>query len=85
MIFKICQTCKGDGFYRIAKKDAYPELNIAPARLIRRPGPSSGDALLDYYDSIVAYEYDCMRCRGAGEIRWSRGKSLMPTTSQTAS
>jgi hypothetical protein len=74
----VCPTCKGDGFYRIAKADAHPWLNVATAKVICRPVQPSGDTLLDYYRSITAYEYNCLRCRGTGELAWTRGRSLIP-------
>lgn len=79
MLMKVCPTCKGDGFWRVRKEDAYPEMNVAGARLIRKPmAASQHGSLHDYYVSITGYEFDCRTCQKTGEIQWNRGKSLTP-------
>jgi hypothetical protein len=77
MLLKACPTCKGDGFYRVPKGHVHPLTNIYGARPIRSE-VSGGCSLADYARSIIGYEFDCYSCGGLGEIRWTRGRSLVP-------
>lgn len=78
MLMKQCANCRGDGFFRLAKSDVHPQMNVANARTIWKQTGRYPATLAEYHDNIAAYEFDCLRCQKTGEIVWRRGKSLTP-------
>ena len=83
MLMKVCKECRGAGFRRFKREELHPWQNVASARPIRKPMEPNGDALLAYYQSIVGWEFNCHRCRGQGELQWTRGMSLAPICGST--
>ena len=81
MLISVCKTCKGDGFWRQKAERVHPMQNAAYATKILSDGTRIPAVYrLSWYSSVhvVEYEFPCFKCRGVGEIQWSRGRSLTP-------
>lgn len=83
-VIKVCDCCKGDGFYRCARNDVHPLTNIAYAVAIYANGhrfPAVG-SVIHPLDEPTFYEFVCNQCSGRGDIQWTRGRSLPPIVSR---
>lgn len=79
MIMKVCDHCKGDGFWRRLTKDVRPEQNCANATVIFADGGRYPAMYAPISERPASYEFPCVKCSQTGEINWTRGKSLTPT------
>ena len=82
MHMKICDHCKGDGFWRRAVKDTHPQQNVFRATAIYADGARLPAQLTrPTYEQPITYEFPCFKCSETGEIQWTRGKSIPPLSS----
>lgn len=80
-VIKVCEKCKGAGFWRQEYRTVHPYQNVAHATAIYADG-SKVEACLRYacrpLEEPQTLEFKCIFCNGSGEYMYRRGMSLVP-------